>query len=224
MTLPALEKGIQKAHTPSAETIMVDFVYNIKEWIEPCLNKIKNHVYPHSYRFSKRDGKGEMKYKAWAKDKNWLPEGKGLRMLHSIPKGTPCLVKPDTRKLLDIKQLEDCVAKCKRLTAADRNWWSSFISNEKDYRQRWSDPSDEILQNYKKKEWPLKMLKRFKQLEDTTEGDPDQLQREQNLNDLLRKADRCPNVSYYKTQTASVTWGKWEIVLDNLSYVINSNR
>ena len=205
MTLPALEKGIQKAHTPSAETIMVDFVYNIKEWIETCLNKIKNHVYPHSYRFSKRDGKGEMKYKAWAKDKNWLPEGKGLRMLHSIPKGTPCLVKPDTRKLLDIKQLEDCVAKCKRLTAADRNWWSSFISNEKDYRQKWSNPSDEILQNYKKKEWPLKMLKRFKQLEDTTEGDPDQLQREQNLNDLLRKADRCPNVSYYKTQTASVT-------------------
>ena len=175
MTLPALEKGIQKAHTPSAETIMVDFVDNIKEWIEPCLNKIKNHVYPHSYRFSKRVGKGEMKYKAWAKDKNWLPEGKGLRMLHSIPKGTPCLVKPDTRKLLDIKQLEDCVAKCKRLTAADRNWWSSFISNEKDYR-------------------------RFKQLEDTTEGDPDQLQREQNLNDLLRKADRCPDVSYYKTQ------------------------
>ena len=53
--------------------------------------------------------------------------------------------------------------------------------------------------------WPFQMLKRFKQLEDTTEGDPDQLQREQNLNDLLRKADRCPNVSYYKTQTPSVT-------------------
>ena len=92
MTLPSLEKGIQKAHMPSAETIMV--VYNIKEWIEPCLNN----------------------------------------MLHSIPKGTPRLIKPDTRKLLDIKQLEDCVAKCKRLTAAERNWWSSFISNEKDYR------------------------------------------------------------------------------------------
>ena len=44
------------------------------------------------------------------------------------------------------------------------------ISNEKDYRQRWTDPSDKILQNYKKKEWPLKMLKQFKQLEDTTRG------------------------------------------------------
>ena len=73
-------------------------------------------------------------------------------MLHSIPKGTPRLVKPDTRKLLHIKQLEDCVAKCKKHTAADRNWWSSFISNEKDYCQRWTDSSDEILQNYKKKE------------------------------------------------------------------------
>ena len=111
-------------------------------------------------------------------------------------------MKPDTRKLLDIKQLEDCVAKCKRLTAADRNWWSSFISNEKDYHQRWTDPSDEIFQNHKKKEWPLKKLKQYKQLEDTTEGDPDQLQREQNLNDLLWKADRCPNVSYHNTDSA----------------------
>ena len=25
--------------------------------------------------------KGELKYKAWAKNKNWLPEGKGLPML-----------------------------------------------------------------------------------------------------------------------------------------------
>ena len=43
---------------------------------EPCLSNIKNHIYPHSYRFSKRDGKGETKDKAWAKDKNRLPEGK----------------------------------------------------------------------------------------------------------------------------------------------------
>ena len=126
-----MEKGIQKADTPSAEAVFVDFVYNVKEWIEPCLNNIKNHVNPHCYRFSKRDGKGEMKYKAWAKDKNWLPEGKGLEILHSLPKGTHCLVKPDAQKLLDLKQLEDCVAKCKRLTATERNWWSSFISHEK---------------------------------------------------------------------------------------------
>ena len=55
-------------------------------------------------------------------------------------------------------------------------------------------------------------------------GGSDQLQREQKLNDLLRKADHCPNISYFKTQTPSVTSGKWETVLDNLSYVINSNE
>ena len=100
------------------------------------------------------------------------------------------------------------------------------ISNDKDYRQRWTDPSDKILQNYKKKEWPLKMLKQLKnwRTQRGGGGGSDQLQREQKLNDLLRKADRCPNISYFKTQTPSITSGKWETVLDNLSYVINSNR
>jgi len=47
---------------------------------EPCLPSL-----PQIYQ---KRCKGEMTYKAWAKDKNWLPEGKGLWMLHSIPKGT----------------------------------------------------------------------------------------------------------------------------------------
>ena len=71
MTLPALERNIQRAHTPRAETIQVEYVFDIKQWLEPYLNKIKNHVYPHSFKFSKRNGQVEMKYKAWANDKKW---------------------------------------------------------------------------------------------------------------------------------------------------------
>lgn len=64
MTLPALEGHIEKAHTPMAETILVDYVYDIKTWLEPYLNGIKHHVYPHSYKFFKKNGKVRMKYKA----------------------------------------------------------------------------------------------------------------------------------------------------------------
>lgn len=89
MTLPALEKHVEKAHTPMAETNLVDFVYDIKKWLEPYLNGIKNHIYPHSYKFFKKNGKVQMKYKAWANDKTWLPEGSGLQMLNGVQDGDP---------------------------------------------------------------------------------------------------------------------------------------
>ena len=80
-----------------AETILVNYVYDIKNWLEPYLNRIKILVYPHSYKFFKKDGKVQMKYKAWANDKTWLPEGSGLLMLNGVPEGTPSLVRLEFR-------------------------------------------------------------------------------------------------------------------------------
>ena len=164
MTLPALERNVQKAHTPMAETILVEYIYDIKQWLEPYLNTIKNHVYPHTYKFFKKNGKVEMKYKAWANDKRWLPEGPGFRLLNGLPEGTPSLVRPDTKKMLDIKQLQDSVLKCKRMSSEDREWWNSFIQNEKKYRQKWEAASDEMLAQDKKQQWPLKRLKNISPL------------------------------------------------------------
>ena len=41
-------EACRKTHTPKAET---NLMYDIKKWLEPHLNGIKNHVYPHSYKF-----------------------------------------------------------------------------------------------------------------------------------------------------------------------------
>ena len=195
MTLPALEKNARKAHTPTAETIIIDYVYDIKQWIEPYLNGIKNHVYPHSYKFCKKNGTVEMKYKAWANDKRWLPEGTGLHMLNGLPEGTPSLVRPEFGKQLDAKQLEESVKKCKRMNTEDRQWWESFIQNEKNYRQKWEAASQELLMREKKLQWPLRKLKKHLPTEVAIEHDKDQEARKKNLEDLLRKADHCPSVS-----------------------------
>ena len=37
MTLPELMANVKQAHTPEAETHIVDFIFDIKKWIEPCL-------------------------------------------------------------------------------------------------------------------------------------------------------------------------------------------
>ena len=174
MMLPAMKKHIEKAHTPMVETILVDYVYDIKNWLEPYLNGIKNHVYPHSYKFFKKDGKVQMKYKAWAKDKTWLPEGSGLQMLNGVPEGVPSLVRPDFRKQLETKQLEESVNKCKRMSSEDRQWWKLFIDNEKRYRQKWEAASEELLKNYKKEQWPLLKLKKHLSTKVTEQNDPDQ--------------------------------------------------
>ena len=48
MTLPALVRKTQKAYTPVANIHVIEFIFDIKGWIKPFLNKIKNHVYPHT--------------------------------------------------------------------------------------------------------------------------------------------------------------------------------
>lgn len=199
MTLPAcaLEKHIEKAHTPIAETFLMAFVYDIKNLLEPYLNGIKNHVYPHSYTFFKKKME---KYKWNIKlgpTTKWLAEGCGLQMLNGIPEGTPSLVRPEFRKQLEtVKQLEESVNKCKRLSKEDRQWWKSFIDNEKRYRQKWEAASEELLNNHKKQQWLLLKLKKHLSAKVEKRKDPDQEALEQNLEDLLRKADHCPNVSF----------------------------
>ena len=197
MTLPALERNIRKAHTPAAEVHVVDFIFDIKGWLEPFLNTIKNHVYPHAYRFFKRNGQVLMKYKNWASDRTWLPDGPGLRMLNGMPQGAPLLVRPETKKLLDLKDLQDAITKCKRLTNEDKLWWSSFVSNEKAFREKWATASADMLRGEKRAEWQLGKLKRHRPVKAASETNPDQQQREETLADLLRKADHFPNVSSF---------------------------
>ena len=48
MTLPALVRKTQKAYTPVPNVHVIEFIFDIKGWIKPFLNKIKNHVYPHT--------------------------------------------------------------------------------------------------------------------------------------------------------------------------------
>ena len=61
-----------------------------------------------------------MKNKKRGSDETWLPQGPGQRILSSTPRGIPPLVRPGTKKLLPIKDLEACMKKCKCLAHEDR--------------------------------------------------------------------------------------------------------
>ena len=194
MTLPELMYNIQKAHTPEAEVHIINYMFDIKKWIEPCLNTLKNHVYPHAYKFTKRNGEVIMKYKQWANDEFWLPDGPGLKILAKQPEGTPALIRPDTKKMLDVDALADCVKKCPRLKGNQKEWWADFIDNERRYREKWNGASEEYLSSVKKGRWYFDKLRRHKSISELHEDDVDQQERERNLENLLNKANQCPKV------------------------------
>ena len=85
---------------------------------------------------------------------------------------------------------------CRRMNTEDREWWNLFIQNEKRYRQKWEAASEDLLKYHKKHQWTLLKLKKHLTTKVAKRQDPDQEALEQNLEDLLRKADHCPNVSF----------------------------
>ncbi|XP_078346095.1 uncharacterized protein LOC144631526 isoform X2 [Oculina patagonica] len=194
MTLPALVRNIHKAHTPAPDVHVLKYVFDIKAWLEPYLNSVKRHVYPHAYKFFKRDGQVTMRYKKWANDKTWLPDGPSLHMLNGKPRGIPVLVRPETKKLMDIKDLQESVKKCSRLTNEDQMWWSSFVNKEKAFRAKWATASADMLAKEKRSEWQLDKLKNHRPVKAPSETDPDQQQREETLENLLQKANHFPDV------------------------------
>ena len=115
-----------------------------------------------------------MKNKNWTSDEMWLPKGPGQHILSSTPQEIPPLVRPGTKKLLPIKDLEECVKKCKRLTHEDRQWWSSFILAEKAFRAKWEAASAKFLSEGKRAEWHLNTLKRHRPIKEAKANDPDQ--------------------------------------------------
>ena len=58
----------------------LEYFYNIRDWIAPCLEELKYHTDPHIFLFKLGShGKAEMFYKHWSKDP-WLPN-EGLQLL-----------------------------------------------------------------------------------------------------------------------------------------------
>lgn len=58
----------------------LQYMFDVKHWIEPHLEEIHKHTTPHIFLFKKSlQGRAEMFYKHWSKDE-WSPS-KGLILL-----------------------------------------------------------------------------------------------------------------------------------------------
>ena len=68
-------KCIKLSSTPAPNIEILNYMFDIKKWLEPISLGIHNIIYPHCFKFvNDSDGKCVMKYKNWSGDKTWLPE------------------------------------------------------------------------------------------------------------------------------------------------------
>lgn len=50
-TLPELLAAIEECTESIMKPVVVSCVYNIRDWLSPCLNDIHNQTFPHVYRY-----------------------------------------------------------------------------------------------------------------------------------------------------------------------------
>ena len=63
-----------------ASVSWLTFVYDIRQWIAPCLEEIHQHTIPHVFLFRRNaEGRAEMLYKRWTKD-SWQSAGVILKV------------------------------------------------------------------------------------------------------------------------------------------------
>ena len=197
--VPELHEAMKQAYTPRPETHNVELNYDISGWLSPHIIKIKNHVYPHTFKFFLgEDNKSKMVYKSWAQDKTWLPEGEPLTILESLPQGVPNVLRPGLGGKVTMK-VNEIIAKvkasCHRMSQEHLAWWKTFIVQEKSTRKKWEDMTVEENRNIAEENWPLKKLKEYaeaQQLPSVAETEEARLDTE--LDRLLAKQNNFPLV------------------------------
>ena len=93
MTVPELQATTTESYTTSPETHDLEWIFDISGWLDENIIKLKNHIYPHSFKFFHAgDGEARMVYKNWAQDKTWKPDDTPIIILPNVPVGTPTLI------------------------------------------------------------------------------------------------------------------------------------
>ncbi|XP_053403787.1 uncharacterized protein LOC123534087 [Mercenaria mercenaria] len=119
-TLPALLHVLPN-------TIQTRGLFDIKQWLEPCINKVTNHSKPLHFKFCKMaDSKVSFQFKS-SSPKDWtLSE---ITLLDDIPNGTPDILIPPHFGKIITHSLTDNILKHK-YNMEDRQfwWWQRFIA------------------------------------------------------------------------------------------------
>ena len=201
ITVPELHTMIRESYTPQKETFNLECVFDISAWLEGHIATIRNHVYPHAFKFFlRKDGKVKMVYKNWAQDKLWQPTtGEPLTILPTLPNGIPKLIPPYLAGK-ESTSLSDLRSKLKgsshRMSEEQLQWWESFIRREEDIRAEWEGQTEKETIALEEEKWTLQHLTKYNaKTKKNKPANPTTERQERELERLLTKENSFPPVS-----------------------------
>ena len=215
MTVPELHTTIRESYTPLPETFDLEYVFDISAWLEGHIATIKNHVYPHAFKFFLgENGKANMLYKNWAQDKIWQPTaGEPLIVLPTVPNGIPKLIRPYLAGK-ESTSPSDLRSKLKgsshRMSEEQLRWWESFIWREEATRAEWEGLTDKEVTAQEDEKWTLQHLTKYNaKTKKDKPADPATERQKTELERLLAKENSFPPVStlvsFYKVVSSNAT-------------------
>lgn len=182
-TIPRLLSLIPNTH-------QLKGLYDIKNWLSPCLNPVSHHTKPHHFRFYK-DYKNQVvsEYKG-SHNNPWkrFPSTILKQMSYGLPK---ILIPPYFEKI-NIEALEKNIDRSKFLFSEQSQfqWWKRFINYLKDLK---SNPTLRMKYAKDQARWLFPLLPKQQENADQEEAGPSRLDPE--LHEMVDKELDEPVVS-----------------------------
>ena len=206
--MPELHAMVEEAYTPRPECRDLEYIFDISGWLAEHIVSIRNHIYPHMFRFFlSEDKKAKMQYKNWANDKTWMPVGEPITILSTFPEGVPKLVRPTLggKEAISLSDLSPKVPTgSHRMMEAQLHWWQGFIANERELRERWDGMAEDELTRMANERWFIPKLKVRQQKATPKEMEVDGDRQDKELERLLKKENSFPPVSIANTSSGRV--------------------
>ena len=130
-TLVELTREIGNSYSPTVETKVIHFMYDVKKWLKGCaVLKLSGHIHQHQFKIIKGlDGHAIMFYKKWSTSPDWAP-AEGLKLLDKVPSGQPSVIDPDLTKI-DFQKLKQALPNFEfHFDDETMKWWETFIERE----------------------------------------------------------------------------------------------
>ena len=129
-TLPELVTEMAKAYTPEPANTIIDYMFDVKKWMDGHIEQqMSGHINQHQFKFILCNGKSQVFYKKWSTSQKWLPEDKGMTLVHSLPAGMPVIIPPSCEKIPVAKLKHDMGRLSSKFDKTTETWWEQFLND-----------------------------------------------------------------------------------------------
>lgn len=130
-TLSSLLSNIPKSYNkPNTTSERLMAIFNIRDWIQPHMNKPSQHSHPHQFKITKNThGNAVLHTKKWSNCAEWQSTTGEQYIIRSHPEGEPVMVAPSSAELGLNKLHRDLPKYQPYMTQDDLDEWEDLLTS-----------------------------------------------------------------------------------------------